>query len=143
MAGEIDTRLKPQAILNRIFDTVLNFLSVTDETGAIYVNSVGSVPKYAKIAASASGDNTLVAAVPGKKIRVIDYAFMAAGTVNAKFQSGASGTDLTGLFYMVANTGAAPGEAKYGYFETAAGALLNLNLSTNVAVGGHLTYIEV
>lgn len=100
-------------------------------------------PKFATISASTSGNNTLIAAVTGKKIRVLAVAFMANGTVNAKFQTGAGGTDLTGLFYMVANTGAALPYNPAGWFETGTAALLNLNLSAAIAVGGCITYIEV
>jgi hypothetical protein len=67
----------------------------------------------------------------------------AAGTVNAKFQSGASGTDKTGLTYMIANSGIVRPFNPAGWFETAAGALLNLNLSAAIAVGGCLAYVEV
>lgn len=100
-------------------------------------------PKFAAIAASSSGNNTLIAAVASKKIRVLAVAFMANGTVNAKFQSGAGGTDLSGLFYMVANTGAALPYNPAGWFETGSNTLLNLNLSAAIAVGGCITYIEV
>jgi hypothetical protein len=101
-------------------------------------------PKFAAIAASASGNNTLVAAVTGKKIRVLAYNIIGNGAVNAKFQTGAGGTDLTGLKYIAAAGGGicAPFNPA-GWFETAAGALLNLNLSGAVAVGGELVYIEV
>ena len=100
-------------------------------------------PKFAAIAASTSGNNTLIAAVTSKKIRVLAVAFMADGAVNAKFQSGAGDTDLSGLFYMVANTGAALPYNPAGWFETASNTLLNLNLSAAIAVGGCITYIEV
>ena len=58
--------------------------------------------KFAKIAASSNGNNTLVTAVTGTKIRVLAYNLSAAGAVNAKFQSAAGGTDLTGLKYFAA-----------------------------------------
>jgi hypothetical protein len=105
----------------------------------------GSVvtPKFVTIAASSSGNNTIVAAVTAKKIRVLAAVLMANGTVNAKFQSGAGGTDLSGLFYMVANTGAALPYNPAGWFETGSNTLLNLNLSAAIAVGGCITYIEV
>jgi hypothetical protein len=101
-------------------------------------------PKFAAIAASASGNNTLVAAVTGKKIRVLAYNIIGNGAVNAKFQTGAGGTDLTGLKYIAAAGGGicAPFNPA-GWFETAAGVLLNLNLSGAVAVGGELVYVEV
>jgi hypothetical protein len=106
---------------------------------------VGAVltPKFAVIAASASGNNTLVASVSGKRIRVLAAVFNASGTVNAKFQAGASGTDLSGLFYMVANVGGVLPFNPVGWFETPVTTLLNLNLSAAIAVGGCLTYVEV
>lgn len=99
-------------------------------------------PKFVAIAASSSGDNTVVAGVGSKKLRVLSYVLMASGTVNAKFQS-STGGDITGLLYMVANTGASSGFSPVGHFETVAGEDLQLNLSAAIAVGGHLTYIEV
>lgn len=99
-------------------------------------------PKYAALAASTSGASTAVAAVAGKKIRVLGYVIVANGAVNVKFQSHTAG-DLTGLFYLVANTGVAGGYNPVGHFETVAGEALDINLSGNVAAGGHLTYLEV
>lgn len=99
-------------------------------------------PKFAVIAASSSGDNTLVSGVGSKKIRVLNYVLMSNGTVNAKFQS-STGGDITGLLYLIANTGASSGYAPTGHFETVAGEDLQLNLSAAIAVGGHLSYIEV
>jgi hypothetical protein len=97
----------------------------------------------AVIAASSSGDNTIVAAVTGKKIRVKAWALTngAASVQNVKWRSGT--TDLTGLFYStaigpIAVHDMAPG-AEF-YFETAVGAALNLNLSAATAVGGSVQY---
>lgn len=105
------------------------------------------IVKQAVISASSSGNNTIVAAVPGKQIWVLKLVLMSNGTVNVKFQSGAGGTDITGLFYLVANTGFAMnqdgGIMATPWFKTASGELLNLNLSDAIAVGGVLTYIEV
>lgn len=109
----------------------------------LYDGTTQLTPKFAKIAASSSGDNTLVNAVGGKKIRVLAAYLVANGTVNAKFQSGASGTDLTGLAYCVTNSGVVLPFNPIGWFETAVATLLNLNLSGAVAVGGALTYVEV
>lgn len=101
-------------------------------------------PKYAVISASTSGDNTLVAAVTGKKIRVLAYNFIAAGAVNARFQSGASGSYLTGLKTIdAASKGLCAPFNPVGWFETASAALLNLELSGAVLVGGELVYVEV
>jgi len=113
------------------------------ESSQMMIGGVVVTPKFAAIAASTSGNNTIVAAVTSKKIRVLSAWFVAAGTVNAKFQSGASGTDLTGLFYGVINAGAVLPFNPAGWFESASGVLLNLNLSAAIAVGGSITYIEV
>lgn len=97
----------------------------------------------AAINASSSGDNTLVAATAGKKIRVIRWELSASAAVNAKFKDGAS-TDLTGLFYLAA-AGAnveedSVDQGRDFLFETTAGNALVLNLSGAVPVGGHLNY---
>lgn len=118
-------------------------LGAASNTSTVYDGNNALTPKFAKISVSSSGDNTLVAAVPSKKIRVLQYNLLSNGGVNAKFQSGASGTDLTGLKYLVANSGICAPFSPVGWFETAAGTLLNLNLSGAIAVGGELTYVEV
>lgn len=90
-----------------------------------------------KIDLAASGD--LVALQTSKRIRVLSYVLVSAGTVTAKFQSGGS-TDLTGAMSLVAASGISSGYNPQGHFETAVGAKLNLVLSGSVQVSGHLTY---
>lgn len=104
---------------------------------------IQSEPQFAAIAAASSGNNTLVAAVTGKKIRVLGFVLVGAGAVTAKFQSGAGGTDLTGAMTLAAASSVAVPPRETGCFETAAGALLNLNLSAAVAVAGFLVYRTV
>lgn len=118
-------------------------VNVAQDTATIKNGSTSLTPKFVAIAASSSGNNTILAAVTSKKIRVLAYNFISNGTVNGKFQSGASGTDLTGLKYCVANSGICAPFNPVGWFETASGTLLNLNLSAGIAVGGELVYIEV
>lgn len=112
-------------------------------TSAVMNGTTALTPKFAAIAASSSGNNTLIAAVTGKKIRVLAYNLITNAAVNAKFQTGAGGTDLTGLKYFAANGGICAPFNPLGWFETASAALLNLNLSGAVAVGGELVYVEV
>lgn len=102
-----------------------------------------SVPQFAAIAAASSGDNTLVAAVAGKKIRVLGFFMVAAGTVTARFESAAGGAALTGQMPLAANTTVGPGYNPLGWFETVAGQLLNLELSGATAVAGAVTYVLV
>lgn len=99
--------------------------------------------KHASIAASSSGDNTVVAAVAGKRIRVLSYMLVAAGAVTVRFESGAGGTALSGQMSLAANGGAVANFNQGGWFQTAAGSLLNLELGGAVSVAGHLSYIEV
>ena len=99
--------------------------------------------KRAVIDHATSGDNTLVAATAGKKIRVYNVVLISAGTTTARFESGAGGTALTGQLSLIAQVGFAPGYDPNGHFETAAGELLNLELSAAVSVDGWLIYALV
>jgi hypothetical protein len=87
-----------------------------------------------------SGDNTLVAGVTGKRIRVLQFALVAVGAVTVRFESAASGTALTGQMSFAANGGIAPPFCPVGHFETVAGELLNLELGGAVSVDGWLVY---
>lgn len=100
-------------------------------------------PARVIIDAATSGDNTLVAAVSGRRVRVLALFLVAAGTVNVRFESGAGGTALTGQMNLVANTGFVLPFNPVGWFETGINTLLNLELSAAVSVDGALTYVEV
>ena len=108
-------------------------------------NNDNVLVKYAVIDAHLTGDTTLVAAVAGKKIRVISMFYLAAATVSVRFESGTGGTSLTGNLQHTAQTGVVLNYNEDGWFETAAGALLNLELTGGgvIAVDGALSYIEV
>lgn len=87
---------------------------------------------------ASAADNTLVAAVTGKRIRVLAFKASLTGTApTARFESGTGGTALTGAF--IPNTGLMLEleHNPFGWCETAAGALLNLELggTTPVAQG--------
>jgi hypothetical protein len=112
-------------------------------TDAIMDGTTALTPKFAIIDAATSGDNTLVAAVTSKKIRVLAAFMVSAGTVNARFESGAGGTALTGQMNLVANSGFVLPFNPVGWFETAVTTLLNLELSGAVSVDGSLVYVEV
>lgn len=100
--------------------------------------------QHAVIDHAESGDNTVVAAVAGKKIRVVGFVLVAAGAVDARFESDADGTALTGVMTLAAaGDRIASGFSPLGWFETAAGELLNLELSGAVSVDGMLTYLLV
>jgi hypothetical protein len=134
--GDVDVLTMPANV--RTTDTISAALA----TDAIMNNATALTPKFAAIVASASGNTSIVALVSAKKIRVLGLCFTVNGAVNVKWQSNT--TDKTGLFY-----GDAAGKGKVlpfnplGWFETAAGEALNINLSGAVAVGGELVYCEV
>ncbi len=111
------------------------------DTSTLYNGTTALTPKFAKIAASSSGDNTVVAAVTGKKIRVLRWGLTSNGTVSAKWRSNT--TDVTGPRYLVQYASAGGSYCPVGIFETAAGEALSINLSAAVACGGELAYIEV
>lgn len=88
-----------------------------------------------------SGNNTLVAATSGKSICVLGAVLVSAGTVTATFQSGASGTALSGGISLVANSGFTLPQGEACWFRTAESALLNLSLDAAVSVDGVLVYV--
>lgn len=113
------------------------------DDGAFITWKQSTVPVlHAAIAASSSGDNTIVTGVASSVIVVLAFQMMANGTVNAKWQAATAG-DLTGLAYLVANTGMSAGYNPKGWFKAASGEDLQLNLSAAVAVGGSVTYAVV
>ena len=97
-------------------------------------------PLYAVIDDASSGDNTIVAAVPGAKIRVLAVFLMAADAVTVRFESGAGGTALTGQMNVAANGGFVLPYNPAGWCETGVGALLNIELGGAVSVDGCLVY---
>jgi hypothetical protein len=104
---------------------------------------IGSAVQRAAISASSSGNNTLVAAVSGQKIKVLGMILVVSGDVDVRLESGAGGTALTGVISLAEDGNGfvlpmAP--PHYHWVETAAGALLNLELSGAVQVSGCLVY---
>jgi hypothetical protein len=98
----------------------------------------------AAIAASSSGDNTVVPAVAGKSIAVLAYEVSASAAVNVKWKDGS--TDKTGLLYLAAAgslTDADATDDEAGEDELWTGTVntaLVLNLSGAVPVGGFVRY---
>lgn len=94
------------------------------------------------ISASSSGNNEIVTAVTGKRIKVISVMLIASDDVNIIFNSGGT-SNLTGTLPLTANSGfvlPAPFNPLCHWIETVSGEALNLNLSGAISVGGCLTY---
>lgn len=97
-------------------------------------------PLQAKIDTAASGDTTIVPAVPGRIIIVTAWSLIAAAGVSATWKSGASNA-LGGARSFPANGGTAIGEGANGVLITRPGEALVLNLGAAIAVGGEVTYV--
>lgn len=118
---------------------------VAQATSALYTNDTTPlVPKFKIVDGATSGDNEIIAAVSGKKIRVVNGLLVMTGTaVTIRFESGAGGTALTGQMQPAAGNILPFGYCPVGHFETAAGSALNMELSGAQSVDGWVTYIEV
>lgn len=114
-----------------------------DRTNVIEGPNRVFTPKFAIIDYAASGDNTVVAAVSGKKIRVVALSIIGGGTATVRFESGAGGTALTGQMTMAVNIEMTMPFNPAGWFETSFSTLLNMELSAAVTMDGMITYIEV
>lgn len=88
--------------------------------------------------ASAIGNTAAIAAVAGQVIRVKAIVISAVTANNVKFQSNT--TDVTGLHYLGATATVVLPYSPGGWFETAAGEALNVNLSAATAVQGEIIY---
>ena len=90
---------------------------------------------------SAAGDATLVAAQgAGVKIRVLGFVIVAAAAATVTLQSGTGGTALTGPMTLATGIEVEADIAPFGWFETAANALLNLHQTGVVQLSGWLVW---
>lgn len=89
--------------------------------------------------ASSAGSNTIVAAVPLKRIVVLELKIVCAGAVACTWES-SGGTILDGPCSFAAGSGEYEAPAANGHFETEIGEALVLYLSDAVQVGGHVRY---
>jgi hypothetical protein len=109
-----------------------------------YDNYAVQNAKRAVIDNAVSGNNTLVAAVTGKRIRVLSLVAVMTGTaVTIRFESAADGTALTGQMQPSAGGGFVLPFNPVGWFETAASELLNMELSGAQSVDGVLQYVLI
>ena len=101
--------------------------------------------KFVVIDTAVSGNTTLVAAVPNRKIRVVSYLITSHSPTEVYFSSNGA-TALTGLmpltkhFSLVSGGGAQTPSGLTAQFETRSGESLVLHLASSVQTVGHLTY---
>lgn len=107
-------------------------MSVTEATGPVL---------FKRIDRSTAAAFDEVAAVAGKKIRVLAVELTSAGVCGVSFQSKTIPTVLSGVHSLVA---AAPRlsmpYSPVGHFETVSGEALQMVLDAAVRVSGHIVY---
>lgn len=91
----------------------------------------------------AAGNNTVVAALTGKRIRVLSAVINLTTAGATVFQSGAGGTALSATYTMAANLPLVLPRNENGWWETAAGSLLNCNVGGSGAGTVEVTYVEL
>lgn len=96
----------------------------------------------AAISTASSGDSSVVAAVTGRKIRVLSLQFLCTSAVTVGFESNNAGGDtaLTGVMAFPDNGGMVLPHNPFGWFETVAGEALHITLGGAVQVSGSLVY---
>jgi hypothetical protein len=89
------------------------------------------------------GDNLILAAVPGKKLRVLFYLVSAKLGTEVFWKSGAA-TKLSARKFLPATGGVVADSPSGAFlFETASGEALNLNSSSAVFIGVDVVYQEI
>ena len=95
---------------------------------------------YLVISHANDGPQLIIAAVPGKRIRVTQYVIVVDEETGVCFFADGGGvTALTGNLALTVNGGVSSGYCPDGLFETPIGAGLYLD-TNNVYCGGHLRY---
>lgn len=104
---------------------------------------VPAILKRAKFTGNVAGDNTVLAAVPGKRLRVISLSMTVTTAGTVKFESGTADGFITEAMHLEAGIPWTLPPNYDGWFQTVAGELLNMILSGTLAASGVLTYQEV
>jgi hypothetical protein len=111
-----------------------------DPIGRPYAYLTDGVPAFVTLAASGQ----VVAAAAGFKIRVYAVVLSALLATAVKFQSSTGSVDKSMTFSMAANGGfVLPQVGNQGWFETAVGDALNLNMTVATTVGVQVIYALV
>lgn len=112
----------------------------------VKINGQSYTVKRAFLAQGSTGDRDLVAAVTGKKIRVLALVANGVGAAAFRLESGAAGTALSGVLSVSLANGIGTFVLPYneqGWFETAAGAALSVEHTGAGTLAFNALYIEV
>lgn len=115
---------------------------VEDVTGVISdENAVVRTIQRSLVNATSSGNTAAVAAQASLRIRVLAVAVISGSAITVKFQSDT--TDICAGFPLAVNGGFVLPRNQDGWFQTAVGEVLNINLSGNATVGCQVVWITV
>ena len=114
-------------------------------TGSVSLESGKTIQRAVINVSGSGGEQTLVAAAGGSlKIKVLEVMLISDAAVKALFQSGFTGTALTGPMSLPADGDGfflnSPANRDMHHFETAANQALVLDLSAAAAIGGWINY---
>lgn len=118
----------------------------------LYDGSTALVPKFAKLSSASTGNQALVSAVVGKKIRILALHIMATATTNSVYINDGTAdlyADSTRKIPLDVTGATGPGGVSLpfnpvGWFETAAtNRPLNVNLGSANGIVAVATYVEV
>ena len=114
-------------------------------TGTVSLESGKTIQRAVINVSGSGGEQTLVAAAGGSlKIKVLEVMLISDAAVKAFFQSGFTGTALTGPMSLPADGDGfflnSPANRDLHHFETAANQALVLDMSAAAAIGGWINY---
>ena len=138
-AGVAQTTFRLETILHATAPRAEGFI----ESGRVIVDGISYKLKWIKINATATGDNTIISLVSGKKLRVIHIHFTCSNNVSIIFKSGAN--ILIDAEDFAKFGGISDNSQTAGFFvETNSGEAFIMNLSAgSINVRGRCYYIEV
>lgn len=109
-------------------------------------NVVGEVGRARAAIAASQTDTALVAAVPGKIIRVLSFIVQAGGvatTVTFRSKPSGAGSDISMQFQNGANGGVAATHNDNGWFETNSGEGLSVSTGAGSTTGVQIVYAVI
>lgn len=102
---------------------------------------IGDTLKTGYANPSALGSSAVIAAVAGKRIRVVGLVVISTAANSVNFLSAA--TSISATFPLAANGGFILPYNNAGWFTTTIGEALNINMTVATATGVHVLYEEI
>lgn len=146
---EVTFNTNGQAVMASSAPTVLasnhTTLAVASDTAQIANGASGTylTPATAKVSIAAATTTTVVAAVAGKKIRILALYLVAGGAVNINWQSHTTTSNGDAALDIAANSGIVLNFNPVGWFDTTSGEALDIVTSAASQLSGRIVYVAV